>query len=56
MRHWFFCPVQADMIAMTHHVECVVILERVERVADLQIHTMRVMCAVGVTGDILAHV
>lgn len=38
---------------MTHHVECVAILELPQRLPDLRVWVVCIMCGVGVTGDVL---
>lgn len=38
---------------MTHHVECVAILEPIREMSDLRIQTVGVVC---VTGDVLTRV
>jgi hypothetical protein len=38
---------------MTHHVECVAILELAAKGSGPAVLPVRIMCGVGVTGDIL---
>jgi hypothetical protein len=50
---YFTACVQGNMFPMTHRVECVAILEPAAKGARPAVLCVRIMCGVGVTGDIL---